>query len=88
MNSISKAENEDVIGKKSQFILGFRKHIILPIKSGLYGFTLVFLVIIIVKLLSFLLGINEIFNLDFMDVLLSSMGFFFMSLIHILKNIN
>ena len=88
MNSISNAGHETLIESKSQFLLGFKKYIISPIKAGLYGFTLVFSIILIVKLFSFLIGTDEIFNLDLMDVMLSSMGLFFMSLIHILKNFN
>lgn len=85
MNSIPNTERENIIENKSQFLSGLKKYIIFPIKAGLYGFTLVFTVILSVKLLSFLLGINEIFSLDLMDVMLSSVGFFFMFLIYILK---
>ncbi len=85
MNSIPNTERENIIESKSQFLSGLKKYIIFPIKAGLYGFTLVFIVILLVKLLSFLLGINEIFSLDLMDVMLSSVGFFFMFLIYILK---
>lgn len=85
MNSIPNTERENIIESKSQFLSGLKKYIIFPIKAGLYGFTLVFTVILLVKLLSFLLGINEIFSLDLMDVMLSSVGFFFMFLIYILK---
>lgn len=88
MNSISNAGHETLIENKSQFLSGIKKYIVYPLKSGLYGFTLVFSIILIVKLFSFLIGTDEIFNLDLMDVMLSSMGFFFMSLIHILKNFN
>lgn len=86
MNSISDTEHENAIENKSEFLSGLKKYLIFPIKAGLYGFTLVFTVILVVKLLSFLLGINEIFSLDLMDVILSSVGFFFMFLIYILKN--
>ena len=86
MNSIPTIKEGEMIEVKSQFVLGLKKYIVRPIKAGLYGFTLVFIVIISVKLLSFLLGINEVFNLDLIDVMLSSVGFFFMSLIYILKN--
>lgn len=86
MNSIPSTDNDGIVENKSQFFIGLKKYIIFPIKAGLYGFTLVFTVILLVKLLSFLLGINEIFNLDLMDVMLSSVGFFFMFLIYILKN--
>ncbi|NWF90428.1 MAG: hypothetical protein HXY50_13325 [Ignavibacteriaceae bacterium] len=88
MNSISSTNRDSFVEDKSQFLKGFKKFFIFPLKAGLQGFVLVLSVILIVKLLSFLLGINELFSLDLMDIMLSSMGFVFMSLIHILKNIN
>lgn len=86
MSSIPTFKNNEFIDDKSQFILGLKRYIVRPIKAGIYGFTLVFIVIISVKFLSFWLGINEVFNLDLIDVMLSSVGFFFMSLVYILKN--
>jgi hypothetical protein len=86
MNSIPSANTENVVENKSQFIIGLKKYLFFPIRAGLYGFTLVFSVILILKLLSFLFGINEAFNLDLMDVMLSSVGFFLMFLIYVLKN--
>jgi hypothetical protein len=86
MNSIPSANTENEVENKSQFIIGLKKYLFLPIRAGLYGFTLVFSVILILKLLSFLFGINEAFNLDLMDVMLSSVGFFLMFLIYVLKN--
>lgn len=85
MNSIPSTNDENIEGNKSQFLFGLTKYILRPVKSGLYGFTLVFVVILFVKVLSFTLGINTVFYLDLMDVLLASVGFFFMLLIHILK---
>jgi hypothetical protein len=86
MNSIPNANTENVVANKSQIIIGLKKYLIFPIRAGLYGFTLVFSVILVLKLLSFLFGINEAFNLDLMDVMLSSVGFFLMFLIYVLKN--
>jgi hypothetical protein len=86
MDSIPKMESDKIVESKSQLAMGLRKYIILPIKAGFYGFTLVFSVILFVKLLSFLLGINDVFNLDLMDVILAFVGFFFMFLIYLLKN--
>ena len=88
MKSIPNTNDDDIVEHKSPFFIGLKKYFILPIKAGLYGFTLVFAGILLVKLLSFLLGINEVFNLDLMDVILSSVGFFFMFLIYILKNLH
>ena len=86
MNSISTVHNEKMVESKSQFLLALKRFIIIPIKAGLYGFSLVFFVIVVIKLLSFVIGTNEVFNLDVLDVMLSSLGFFFMFLIYILKN--
>ncbi len=88
MNSIQKHNNENIVESKPQLYIILKKYFILPLKEGLYGFTLVFAVILLVKLLSFLLGVNETFNFDLMDVMLSSVGFFFMFLIYFLKKIH
>jgi len=86
MNSIPSTNDENVVESKSQFLISLKKYLIFPIKAGFYGFALVFSIILFLKLLSFLFGINEVFTLDLMDVMLSSVGFFLMFLIYILKN--
>jgi hypothetical protein len=85
MNTLPKNNNNSVVENKSQLFFVLKKYVILPLKEGLYGFIMVFAVIVLVKLLSFLLGINESFNFDLMDVLLSAVGFFFMFLVYFLK---
>ena len=86
MNSIPSTNDENVVESKSQFFISLKKYLIFPIKAGFYGFALVFSIILFLKLLSFLFGINEVFKLDLMDVMLSSVGFFLMFLIYILKS--
>jgi hypothetical protein len=86
MNSIPKTENNKIVEVKPQLSMSLRKYILLPLKAGFYGFALVFSVILFVKLLSYLFGINDVFNLDLMDVILAFVGFFFMFLIYLLKN--
>ena len=86
MNLIPKIENDKTVEGRPQLSMSLRKYIFLPFKAGFYGFALVFSVILFVKLLSYFLGINDVFNLDLMDVILSSVGFFFMFLIYLLKN--
>jgi len=86
MNSISSTNDKKVVENKPLFIIGLKKYLIFPMRAGFYGFALVFSVILLLKLLSFLFGINEVFNLDIMDVMLSSVGFFLLFLIYILKN--
>jgi hypothetical protein len=88
MNSIPNNSNETIVKNKTQIYVLLKKYFILPLKEGLYGFALVFAVILFVKLLSFLLGINEVFNFDLMDIMLSSVGFFFMFLIYFLKKMH
>ncbi len=85
MNSIPENNNSGVVENKSQLFYLLKKYVLLPLKEGLYGFLIVFGVIVLVKLLSFLLGINESFSFDLMDVLLSAVGFFFMFLVYFLK---
>lgn len=85
MNSIPKNNNSRVVENKSQLFQLLKKYVLLPLKEGLYGFIIVFAVIAMVKLLSFLLGINDSFNFDLMDVLLSAVGFFFLFLVYFLK---
>lgn len=77
-------ETENIKGKS--FLEFLKKFLYIPIKGGSTGFVLVLSVIILIKLLSFMVGINAVFQVDFMDVMLSSVGFFFMFLIYILKN--
>lgn len=86
MNSIPRTDSENLVGGKSQITSNFKKFIFFPIKAGVYGFTLVLAVIMLLKLLSYVLGVNASINLDIMDILLSSVGFFFMFLIYVLKN--
>lgn len=88
MTSISKNNSEHAVERKLNVYASIKKYFLLPLKEGLYGFILVLAVILFVKLLSFLLGINESFNFDIMDILLSSVGFFFMFLIYFLKKLH
>lgn len=87
MESIPKNSEENIMDSKPQIFEVIKRYIILPFKEGIYGFALVFSVILMVKLLSYVLNINETFELDFMDVLLSLVGFLFMFLIYFLKKL-
>lgn len=80
------ASTGNVVESKSQFIIGLKKYLLFPIEAGCYGFYLVFSVILVSKLICLLLGFNDGFNLDLMDVILSLVGFFLMFLIDILKH--
>lgn len=74
-----------MVENKSEFFISLKKYLLFPIGAGFYGFALVSSVILMLKLLSFLWGFKEAFNLDLMDLMLSSLGFFLMFLIDILK---
>ena len=87
MNSIPSTNQADVVENKSQFSISLTKHLISPIVNGFYGFALVFSGILMLKLISFLYWFKEVFNLELMDVMLSSAGFFFIFIINILKNL-
>jgi hypothetical protein len=86
MNSISSTNHKNVVENKSQFLISLKKYLISPIEAGFYGFALVFSVILTLKLLLFLFRINQVFNLEIMDIMLSSVGFFLMYLIDIRNN--
>ena len=88
MNSISSANQENVVENKSQLFIRLAKYLTSPIVAGFYGFALVFSVNLILKLLSFLLGINKPFQLDLIDVMISSIGFLLMFLINIRRNLH
>lgn len=75
-----------VVENKSQFFISLKEYLLFPIRAGFYGFALVSSVILMLKFLSFLWGFKEAFNLDLMDIMLSSLGFFLMFLIYILKH--
>lgn len=86
MNSIPNTEDRNLTESKPHNSNYLKKYVLLPLQSGFYGFVLVFVVILSVKLLSFGLGTNDGFSLDLMDIMLASVGFFFMFLIYLLKN--
>lgn len=58
-----------------------------PFFTGLYGFAGFFLVILISKYFSTLIGISETWTVGLSDVTLSLLGFFFLFLINLLKNV-
>lgn len=54
-------------------------------KMGIYGFSLIFLLIFFGNLFTHLIGINRIFRMDIFDVLLSSVGFILQFLLYFTK---
>lgn len=57
------------------------------VKSGIWGFSLFFTVLIFTKYLAAVLGTQDHFSVEFEDVILASIGFFLMGLIKLLEEI-
>jgi len=73
----------------STSILGSRKladNLIKPLKAGFLGFVTILMVIFFINLLSFIVGTNQKFGLDILDLLLAGLGFFLQSVATLLKN--
>lgn len=64
----------------------FHKFIFNPIKSGVFGFLLFFVVLLITKSAGKLIGTVPEVKIDFEDALLSSIGFIMFFLIKFLEN--
>ena len=64
----------------------FQKFVLNPIKSGLLGFLLFFVVLVITKYLGKLIGSVQNVTIDPEDVVLSSIGFIMFFLIKFLEN--
>ena len=88
MNSISCTNDGYVVENKSQYLISFKKYLIIPIVAGFKGFCLIFSLMLILKFLSFLLISNEVFNLDLLDLMYGITGFALMFLVNFLKNLH
>ena len=60
-------------------ISGFITSVVTSLRVGLFGFAIVFSLIIITKLLAFSIGSKELFVLDVNDVIIASWGFIILS---------
>lgn len=63
----------------STSILGSRKltnHLIKPLKAGFLGFATIMMIIFFINIFSYVIGSNEKFGLDILDLLLAGVGFF------------
>lgn len=78
--------NSNKIGGNSFLSLAM-DYLLKPVASGLYGFAAFFLVIVISKFFGNLIGSAQGFKVDISDVDISFLGFFFLFLINLLKNI-
>lgn len=61
-------------------------YIIAPILSGLYGYTIFFSTITLVKALGTLVGSLPVFNIEIADTEMSILGFVLLFLIRFIKN--
>jgi len=60
-------------------ILDYRtlnNHLIMPLKAGFFGFTIILIVIFFLNFISFINDSNEKFGMDFLDFQLAGVGFF------------
>jgi len=57
-----------------------------PIRSGFYGFTMFFTILLAVKLFSYVIGTYNYFAVELTDLSLSSIGFVLLFLIRELEN--
>ena len=65
----------------------FKKHFRSIFAGGILGFFLFFLIIMMVKTISYWLGTIINFQIEFVDVLLSAIGFVLMALIKLLESL-
>ncbi len=63
-----------------------KNYFLLPVRSGLFGFSSFFVVLIISKYLGYLIGSMGVFKVDLEDVTLSLLGFVLVFLIRFLEN--
>lgn len=52
------------------------EHLIKPLKAGFLGFATILMIIFFINLLSYIIGTNEKFGMDVLDLLLAGVGFF------------
>ena len=63
----------------STSILGSSKltnHLIKPLKAGFLGFATILMILFFINLFSYVIGTNEKFGMDVLDLLLAGVGFF------------
>ncbi len=76
--------------RKQWKVKGFgvvKKFLVEPFSNGLYGFALFFSVLLLTKLISVYLGVQDKFVVDFGDVILSLIGFVLLFLVKLLENV-
>ncbi|MGE5811570.1 MAG: hypothetical protein ACM339_08710, partial [Ignavibacteria bacterium] len=71
-------------------IPGFKKlndHLFNPLIAGFWGFTTILMIIFFTNLLSFFIGSDEKFGIDYLDFLLAGGGFFFQMMSALFKSL-
>lgn len=86
MKGVVVASNRQKTGVNSLF-LHLVAYVFEPIKTGLYGFSAFFTVLVITKGFSFLLGITNLYSVGMDDVMFSLLGFILLFLLKLLENI-
>lgn len=51
-------------------------YIMKPLKAGFLGFATILMILFFLNLLSYVIGMNERFGMDVMDMMLAGVGFF------------
>jgi len=64
----------------------FKEMVLMPLKSGILGFTTFFTILAITKYLSYIIGSTNVFTIDIEDIMLSFVGFILVALIRLLEN--
>ncbi|MCH9028767.1 MAG: hypothetical protein IH819_03965 [Bacteroidetes bacterium] len=72
---------------KNSFYTFFKQFILVPAKSGLYGFAAFFTALIFAKGIINIMGVTDYYIINSDDVLFSSLGFVLVFLAKIVKNI-
>lgn len=83
MKDIAYREAESASTKKNSLLMNY---VINPIKSGIFGFSAFFSILLVTKLFSYWIGTYDEFAIDLDDVLLSVIGFILVFLIKFLEN--
>jgi hypothetical protein len=74
-------------GKEFKHIASLLKnYILLPLKSGIFGFAIFITILLVVKLFSYLFGTYSYFAIEISDIELSGIGFVLLFLIRLLEN--
>ena len=86
MKNLAVQDSRSVVGKKAIGSKLLVNYVLNPIKSGIFGFSAFFSILLITKLFSYWIGTYNEFTIDLDDVLLSVIGFILVFLIKFLEN--